>query len=308
MRFAGRTKDFIREEAVMNTGIAVVTDTNSGISQELADEQEIYQVPMPIIVDGEVYFEGSTIEPSEFYSRLRNGADVKTSQPSPGSLTEMWESLLSRYDELLYIPMSSGLSESCNTARVLAGEYGGRVHVVDNHRISATLRQSLLEARYLADHGRNAEEIVHYLEQDAFDASIYIAVNTLKYLKQSGRVTSAGAAVGTVLQIKPVLQIQGGKLDAYKKVRGMKAAAAAIIEGLRQDREERFRGQPVTIRAAYTGDEELGEQWRRTLQKAFPDLLVGKDPLSLSIACHIGEGAVGGAIMRDMWSAVQPLF
>ena len=285
----------------MSASIAIVTDTNSGISQEQAQAQNIYRMPMPVILDGEVYFEDVTIDSTEFYYRLRNGADVKTSQPSPGDLIEAWEPLLRRFDEVIYIPMSSALSGGCDAARMLAADYDGRVHVVDNHRISVTLRQSAMEAKYLADIGRSAEEIVRYLEQDGPESAIYIAVNTLELLKKSGRVTAAGAAIGTVLQIKPVLQIQGGKLDAYRKTRGMKAAMAAIIDGLAHDRAVRFAGKPVIIRAAYTGDEELGEQWRLTLQRAFPDLVIEKDPLPLSIACHTGEGALGVGIMRDMW-------
>ena len=286
----------------MDPKIAIVTDTNSGISQEQAEAQDIYRMPMPVIMDSETYFEDFSIDPTQFYYRLRNGADVKISQPAPGDLIEAWEPLLRRYDEVIYIPMSSGLSGGCDTAKMLAREYDGRVHVVDNHRISVTLRQSVMEAKYLADTGKSAEEIVRHLEQDGMNASIYLAVNTLELLKKSGRVTPAGAAIGTVLQIKPVLQIQGGKLDAYKKARGMKAAMAAIIEGLQQDRAVRFAGQPVTIRAAYTGDYDLGEQWRLTLQMAFPDLFIEKDPLPLSIACHTGEGALGVGIMQDMWN------
>ena len=281
----------------MSSRIAIVTDTNSGISQA----EGIYQIPMPVILDGETYFEGVSITPETFYARLRSGADVKTSQPSPGDLLETWEPLLTRYDEIVYIPMSSGLSGSCDTAKTLARDFGGRVWVADNHRISVTLRQSVLEAQYLAGNGKSAPEIVAFLEREGPESSIYIAVNTLELLKRSGRVTPAAAAIGTVLQIKPVLQIQGGKLDAYKKVRGKKAAMEAIIEGLRQDRETRFAGQQVTIRAAYTGDDSLGEQWRLTLQAAFPDLAIGKDPLPLSIACHTGENALGVGIMRDQF-------
>ena len=177
----------------------------------------------------------------------------------------------------------------------------GRVYPVNNHRISVTLRQSVLEARYFADLGKSAEEIVRYLEEDGLNSSIYLAVNTLEYLKRSGRVTPAGAAIGTVLNIKPVLQIQGGKLDAYRKVRGMHAAMHEIIEALKLDRETRFADQKVAIRAAYSGDPEIGETWRNELQAAFPDLLIEKAPLSVSIACHTGDGALGVGITQDIW-------
>lgn len=285
----------------MGGTIAVLTDTNSGISPEQALSHGVYLVPMPVIIDGETYFEDVTIDREEFFFRLRAGAEVSTSQPSPGDLMDAWDEALEDHDELVYIPMSSGLSGGCDTAKLLAAEYDGRVHVVDNRRISVTLRQSVLEARHMADTGCAAGQIVQALEADGLESSIYIAVNTLEYLKKSGRVTAAGAAIGTLLSIKPVLQIQGGKLDAYKKVRGMNAAMEAIIAALRHDREERFAGRRMTIRAAYTGPVETGEQWRRTLQAAFPDLRIEADPLSLSVACHTGDGALGVGLMRDIW-------
>lgn len=285
----------------MGNKIAIVTDTNSGISPAKAEEYGVYLVAMPVIIDGNTYFENESIFQKEFFERLRQGASVATSQPAPGALMERWSQLLEQYEEIVYIPMSSGLSSSCQSAIMLAQEYDGRVHVVDNHRIAVTLHQSVLEAKYMADQGKSADEIVQYLEQDGLEASIYIAVNTLEYLKQSGRVTAAGAAIGTMLNLKPVLQIQGGKLDAYKKVRGMKAAMQAIIEGLKQDQTVRFAGQKLTIRAAYSGDPENGELWRVELQKAFPEFRIEKDPLPISIACHTGDGALGVGIMKDIF-------
>lgn len=285
----------------MGKKIAIVTDTNSGISPAKAEEYGVYLVAMPVIIDGNTYFENESIFQKEFFERLRQGASVATSQPAPGALMERWSQLLEQYEEIVYIPMSSGLSSSCQSAIMLAQEYDGRVHVVDNHRIAVTLHQSVLEAKYMADQGKSADEIVQYLEQDGLEASIYIAVNTLEYLKQSGRVTAAGAAIGTMLNLKPVLQIQGGKLDAYKKVRGMKAAMQAIIEGLKQDQTVRFAGQKLTIRAAYSGDPENGELWRVELQKAFPEFRIEKDPLPISIACHTGDGALGVGIMKDIF-------
>ena len=208
----------------MDKKIAILTDTNSGITPEQAVRYGIYLVSMPVIIDDETYFENESISQDEFFQRLREDACVSTSQPAPGVLMDCWEGLLERYDEIIYLPMSSGLSGSCQTAAMLAEEYDGSVHVVDNHRISVTLRQSALEAKHLADQGKTVQEIVAHLEQDGLEASIYVAVNTLEYLKKSGRVTAAGAAIGPILQLKPVLQIQGGKLDAYRKARGMRQA------------------------------------------------------------------------------------
>lgn len=284
----------------MDEKIAIVTDTNSGISTEQADEYGIYLVPMPVIIDGETYFENVSIFQEEFFKRLKQGANVSTSQPAPGYLMELWEQLLEKYEEIIYLPMSSGLSGSCESAAVLAQEYAGRVHVVDNHRISVTLRQSVLEAKYMVRQGKNAADIVRYLTQEGLEASIYVAVNTLEYLKRSGRVTAAGAAIGTILNIKPVLQIQGGKLDAYRKARGMKSAIEIMISGLEHDKKVRFAGEKIVIRAAYSGDPNNGELWRAELQKAFPELHVEVDPLPISIACHTGDGALGAGMMKDM--------
>ena len=285
----------------MDEKIAILTDTNSGITPEQAAGFGIHLVSMPVIIDGENFFENESIFQDEFFQRLRQGACVSTSQPAPGALMDCWEGLLERYDEIIYLPMSSGLSGSCQTAAMLAEEYDGSVHVVDNHRISVKLRQSVLEAKYLADQGKTAQEIVAYLEQDGLESSIYVAVNTLEYLKKSGRVTAAGAAIGTILNIKPVLQIQGGKLDAYKKVRGMRQAMQAMIDGLKQDQAGRFAGQKLTIRAAYSGDAEAGAAWQAELQKAFPEMTIGLDPLPISISCHTGDGALGVGMMKDIF-------
>lgn len=284
----------------METKIAILTDTNSGINPDQAARYGIYLVPMPVIIDDVTYFENESITQDEFFQRLREGACVSTSQPAPGRLMDCWEGLLERYDEIIYLPMSSGLSGSCASAAMLAEEYDGRISVVDNHRISVTLRQSVLEAKHLADQGKTARQIVAYLEHDGFESSIYVAVNTLEYLKKSGRVTAAGAAIGTILNIKPVLQIQGGKLDAYKKVRGMRPAMQAMIEGLKQDQAGRFAGQRLTIRAAYSGNVEAGKIWQAELQKAFPEMTIGLDPLPISISCHTGGGALGVGMMKDM--------
>ena len=285
----------------MDEKIAIVTDTNSGITAEDAKKLGIHLVAMPVIINDETFYENESISQEVFFERLRQGASVSTSQPAPGILMDCWEGLLMRYDEIIYLPMSSGLSGSCQTAAMLAEEYDGSVHVVDNHRISVTLRQSVLEAKYLADQGKTAQEIVAYLEQDGLEASIYVAVNTLEYLKKSGRVTAAGAAIGTILNLKPVLQIQGGKLDAYRKARGMRLAMQAMIDGLKQDQAGRFAGQKLTIRAAYSGDAEAGAAWQAELQKAFPEMTIGLDPLPISISCHTGDGALGVGMMKDIF-------
>lgn len=285
----------------MDEKIAILTDTNSGINPDQAARYGIHLVSMPVIIDDETYFENESIFQDEFFQRLREGACVSTSQPAPGVLMDCWEGLLERYDEIIYLPMSSGLSGSCQTAAMLAEEYDGSVHVVDNHRISVTLRQSVLEAKYLADQGKTAQQIVAYLEQDGLEASIYVAVNTLEYLKKSGRVTAAGAAVGTILNIKPVLQIQGGKLDAYKRARGMHQAMQMMIDGLKYDQAHRFAGKKMVIRAAYSGDAEAGAIWQAELQTAFPGMSIGLDPLPISISCHTGDGALGAGIMKDIF-------
>lgn len=285
----------------MKDKIAIITDTNSGISAQQAEEYGVYLVPMPVIINEELFFENVSISQEAFFQRLNNGAQVSTSQPAPAQLINIWDDLLEYYEDLIYLPMSSGLSGGMGTASMLAQEYGGRVHVVDNRRISVTLHQSVLEAKFMADQGKTAMEISDYLEKDGLNASIYVSVNTLELLKKSGRVTAAGAAVATVLNLKPVLQIQGEKLDAYRKARSMKNAMREMIAGLRQDRDTRFHGQKITIRAAYSGSRSDGEVWQEILQQAFPDIKIELDPLPISIACHVGEGALGVGIMRDIF-------
>lgn len=284
----------------MSHMVAIMTDTNSGITSAQAAKLGVFLLPMPVLIDGQVYYEAQTITQKEFYDRMKAGADISTTQPSPEDLTNIWTNLLKEYDEVVHIPMSSGLSGSMETASAFARDFGGRVHVVDNHRISVTMRQSVLEAKKMADEGGTGNEIKEYLEKDGLESSIYLAVNTLEYLKKGGRVTAAGAAIGTVLNIKPVLQIQGGKLDAYKKARGMKAAIKAIIDALTNDETVRFKGQKLLIRAAYSGDESVGEMWQAELQNAFPQYEIGKDALPLSIACHTGADALGVGIMKDI--------
>lgn len=272
---------------------AIMTDTNSGITPETAKENGIYILKMPFIVNGREYTEYGEMSYGDFFEALSSGAEVSTSQPSPASLTEMWDRILENYESVVYFPMSSGLSGTCDTAKAFASDYDGRVFVVDNKRISVTLYSSVFNAAKLADKGLSAKEIAEIAEEEASEQSVYVSVNTLEHLKKSGRVTAAGAAIGTLLGIKPVLQIQGGKLDAYKKVRGMNAAMNAMLDGIENDRNTRFAGKNIEIRAAYSGNLETGKEWQEQVAKRFPDLEIGLDALPISISCHVGEGALG---------------
>ena len=284
----------------MSKKVAIVSDTNCGITLGEAKDLGIYLVTMPFFVDGEEYFEYKTMNHEMFFEKLRVGADVSTSMPSPADLLDTWESLLEEYDEVVHIPMSSGLSGSCHAAVGFAEDYDGKVVVVDNQRISIIMKQAVLEAKHLADNGMSASEIKKYLEKDALNASIYVAVDTLEYLKKSGRVTPAAAAIGSVLNIKPVLQIQGGKLDAYKKVRGMKQATKALFGGIQSEIESRFAGKEIVIRATYSGDETVKENWENAIKEEFPDMEIVMDKLPISICCHTGEGAMGIGITEKM--------
>ena len=277
---------------------AIMTDTNSGITPEVAKENGIFLLEMPFVVDGKEYIEYGEMSYSEFFEVLESGAEVSTSQPSPAALIEMWDDILNDYEAVVYFPMSSGLSGTCDTAKALAADYDGRVFVVDNKRISVTLYTSVFNAVKLANNGLSAKEIAEICENEAAEQSIYVSVNTLEHLKKSGRVTTAGAAIGTLLGIKPVLQIQGGKLDAYKKVRGMKAATEAMLDGIENDRNTRFKGEKVEIRAAYSGDLQVGKEWQQQVAKRFPDLEIELDALPLSISCHVGGGALGIGICK----------
>ena len=278
---------------------AIVTDTNSGLTPEEAKALGIGLIPMPVILDGECFFEYTSITPQEFFSCLQEEEAVSTSQPAPEDLMDAWEALLETHEEVVYIPMSAGLSGSYQTAVMLAQDYEGRVQVANLHRISVTQRQAVLDALFLAEQGRNAREIKESLEINDLDSDIFVAVNTLELLKKSGRVTAAGAALGSILSIKPVLRIQDGKLDAFRKVRGMRSAMQAMIEGLKED--ERVLMCPhLMLRAAYAGDLEAGKIWQETLQAAFPHCTVGLDPLPLSVCCHVGYGALGVGIAKDI--------
>lgn len=278
--------------------VAVLTDSNSGITQEEGKKLGVGVLPMPFFIDGEEYFEDITLSQEEFYDRLKANHDIKTSQPAPGDVMALWDKYLEEYDEVVYIPMSSGLSSSCDMAMMLSEDYEGRVQVVNNQRISVTMRQSVMDAMQLVDAGKSAAEIKEILEKEKLQASIYITVDTLKYLKKGGRVTPAAAAIGTVLNLKPVLQIQGEKLDAYAKVRGWKQAKKTMLDAIEKDMLHRFGGQPVHLEAAYTCSDEEAQKWKEELEDRFPNHKVVMDRLSLSVACHIGPGAMAVACSK----------
>lgn len=284
--------------------IAVVTDSNSGITQEQAEKLGIYVLPMPFYIDEETYLEGINLSQEEFYVKLREEADISTSQPSPASVTELWDKVLREYDQLIHIPMSSGLSASCETAMVIAGDYKDRVFVVDNQRISVTQRQSVLDALHLIEQGKTAQETVNILMETKMDASIYITLETLKYLKKGGRITPAAAALGTILNLKPVLQIQGEKLDAFSKARGKIKAKKIMLEAIHKDLEERFAKElengEMVLGAAYAGNPGEAQQWLEEIRAAFPGMECHMDPLSLSVACHIGYGALALTCQRKI--------
>lgn len=284
--------------------IAIVTDSNSGITQDEGRSLGVFVLPMPFYINEVMYLEGITLSQDEFYERLQKDETISTSQPSPGEVCGMWDNLLKEYDEIVHIPMSSGLSASCETAMGLARDYDGKVQVVDNQRISVTQRQSVLDAIALAEAGKNASEIREILEAEKLESSIYITLETLKYLKKGGRITPAAAAIGTVLNLKPVLQIQGDKLDAYSKVRGKKQAKRVMLKAMKEDMDTRFaeyvkKGE-MCLQMAYTGNKEEAEEFKKEVQERFPELEIHMDPLSLSVACHIGHGALAVACSKKV--------
>lgn len=279
--------------------IAIVTDSNSGITQEQGKQMGISVIPMPFEINGKEYFEDINLSQEEFYELLEDGAEISTSQPSPEAVLDLWDRLLEEYDEVVHIPMSSGLSGSCGTAMGLALDYDGKVQVVNNQRISVTLRQSVLDAMELAKQGKNASEIKEILEREKFESSIYITLDTLKYLKKGGRVTPAAAALATLLKIKPVLQIQGEKLDAFAKARTVKQAKSIMMESIKKDMEERF-GKNVYLQMAYTKNMDAALEFKKEVEAYFPGYEVRMDPLSLSVSCHIGPGALAVAVTKKL--------
>ena len=282
--------------------IAIVTDSNSGITQEHGRELGVAVIPMPFFIDEKLFLEGITLSQEEFYQRLSEDADISTSQPTPADVTKVWDELLEEWDEIVHIPMSSGLSNTCATAMMLAKDYKGKVQVVDNQRISVTQRQAVLDALYLRNHIEEASKIKEILEAEKMESSIYITLETLKYLKKGGRITPAAAAIGTVLNLKPVLQIQGEKLDAYAKVRGKKAAKRAMIKAMKKDFETRFAKYDaeglMCLQMAYTGNWQEAEEFKAEVQEQFPGYEIHMDPLSLSVSCHIGQGALAVACAK----------
>ena len=284
--------------------IAIVTDSNSGITQDQGRELGIFVVPMPFYINEVMYLEGVTLSQEEFYKRLTHDESISTSQPSPGEVCGLWDNLLKEYDEIVHIPMSSGLSASCETAMGLAQDYDGRVQVVNNQRISVTQRQSVLDAIELRKAGKSAVEIRETLEAEKFESSIYITLETLKYLKKGGRITPEAAALGTVLNLKPVLQIQGYKLDSFAKVRGKKQAKRVMLKAMQEDMEKRFakyvdKGE-MCLEIAYTGDDAEAVEFKKEVQELFPGFDIHMDPLSLSVACHIGDGALAIACAKKV--------
>ena len=284
--------------------IAIATDTNSGITAMEGEKLGVFVLAMPVNLEETIHYEGIDITSEQLYDAMRQHRDVSTSQPSPGQLMELWDGILAKgYDEIVYIPMSSGLSGSCQSAALFAQDYDGRVQVVDNHRISVTQKESVISALRLVEQGYDAGQIRDFLEKHAYDASIYITVDSMEYLKKGGRVTPAAATLATVLNLKPVLTIQGDKLDAFAKVRGMKLAESKMIEAIHQDRAERFKDVPesrLLIETAGTLENEaLAESWRQQVQAEFPFAKVSYANLPCSIACHVGMNSVAAVIMTE---------
>ena len=285
--------------------IAVVTDSNSGITQAQAKEMGVAVLPMPFMIDGETYYEDITLTREQFYQRLKDNADIATSQPTPDSILKMWDKLLKEYDQIIHIPMSSGLSGSCSTAMMLAGEdeYEGKVFVVDNRRISVTQYQSVKDAQMLAAMGMDGTQIKKRLEETAADSVIFITVDTLKYLKKGGRITPAAAALGTLLKIKPVLIILGEKLDSFAKARTMKQAKTMMMNAIQKELDERLHDSECRnchLAIAHTDNEDAALEFKKEVEERFPNADVYMAPLSLSIACHIGPGSLAVTATRKM--------
>lgn len=281
--------------------IAVVTDSNSGITQAQAKELGLYVIPMPFIIDEQTLFEDIDLGQKDFYDRLEADSDVSTSQPSPQNIMELWDKLLKEYDEIVHMPMSSGLSGSCQTAMMLAKDYEGKVYVVDNLRISVTQRQAAIDAKQLVDEGRTGSEIKEFLHDTKLHSSIYITVDTLKYLKKGGRITPAAAALGTLLKLKPVLTIQGDKLDAFAKARTMKQAKTIMLTAVARDMETRFadkEAKHIHLQVAHTKNEEAAKELVEELRALYPESDIYMDHLALSVACHIGPGALAVACTK----------
>ena len=286
--------------------IAIVTDSNSGITQAQGIEYGVSVLPMPFMIKEKTYFEDIDLTQDEFYQMLQGGDDISTSQPSPESVMELWNKLLKENEEIVHIPMSSGLSGSCQAAMMLAqeSEFEGRVHVVNNQRISVTQRQSVLDAKLLVEKGLSGAQIKDFLEEDKFNSSIYIMLDTLYYLKKGGRITPAAAALGTILKLKPVLQIQGEKLDAFAKARTTNQGKSIMISAIKNDIINRFGGMTeepgVWLEIAHSHNEEAAKVLKQELLEVFPGYDIHIDPLSLSVSCHIGPGALAIACCKKI--------
>lgn len=283
--------------------VRIITDSNSGITVEAARELGVTVLPMPFSINEEVYFEQESLTHEQFYEELAAGKDIMTTQPSPGQVMGIWDEALKEYDEIVYIPMSSGLSGSYQTAAMLAEDYEGKVHVVNNQRISVTQRQSVLDALRLLEAGKSAKEIKDILEEDKFNSSIYLMVDTLVYLKKGGRITPAAAALGTLLKLKPVLQIQGERLDAFAKARTVSQAKSIIINAVKSDIDKRFGGlskENISLHMAYAHDLDRILEFKEEVLKEFPGYDINLYPLSLSVATHIGPGCIALAVTKNL--------
>ena len=284
--------------------IAIATDTNSGITAMEGEKLGVFVLAMPVNLDETIHYEGIDITSEQLYDAMRQHRDVSTSQPSPGQLMELWDGILAKgYDEIVYIPMSSGLSSSCQTAQMLADDYDGRVQVVNNQRISVTQLQSVMDAKAMAEKGWTAVEIKEELERTKFDSDIYITVDTLKYLKKGGRITPAAAALGTLLRIKPVLIILGEKLDSFAKARTMKQAKTLMMNAIQKELDERLHDSECKdchLAIAHSDNEEAALEFKKEVEERFPDADIYLAPLSLSIACHIGPGSLALTATRKM--------
>lgn len=284
--------------------VAVATDSNSGITQEQAKEYGVYVIPMPFFIDEEEYFEDINLTQEQFYEKLEGKSDIKTSMPAVADVIDFWDKLLQEYDEIVYIPMSSGLSSSCETAVMLSQDYEGKVQVVNNQRISVTQKQTVFDSLEMVKRGMSAAQIKEYLEETKLDSSIYIMLDTLYYLKKGGRITPAAAALGTLLKLKPVLQIQGEKLDAFAKARTEKQAKLIMMEAIAKDLKERFHSEDGTgmhLHVAYTKNREAALEFKAMIEEKYPNVgEIVMDPLSLSVSCHIGPGALAIACSKAL--------
>lgn len=284
--------------------IAIITDDNAGFTPQELKELGIYAIKMPVIVDGVTKYQNEQFSEEDFYNCMSKDADIRTSQPAPGQIIELWEELLKTYDQIVQIPMSSGLSEECHNSIGLSASYPGKVFVADNHRVSVSLKQSVYDAIKLRDEGKSAEEIVAILNKEAHESTIYIMVDTLKYLKKGGRITPAAALIGEMVSIKPVLTLLGEKLDSFKKTIGVKKAKVVMLDAVEKDLETRFANFPreeMVFGVAYTYDLEEATKWKEEIMKRFNLDDVEMNPLSLSVATHIGPGALAITITHKLY-------